>query len=167
MSVLLVEVREPADGAWVDEKIRTAVQPPRLAAGPERRSRGLQGKKPARTRPLPYAGGLEQSVAGLGRTGKPPGDGGPGSIAMVYPTLVGCCRALLGYLRQGNGLYVTDWASMDNSPRNAFLANGGTAVDTSCQMAMFAQSGDHGRFAGQECGGPRLRLGGRRTEPHD
>ncbi len=66
--------------------------------------------------------------------------GDRGRIAMVYPTLVGYYRALQEYLRQGNGLYVTDWASMDNSPRNAFLANGGTAVDTSCQMAMFARN---------------------------
>ena len=47
-------------------------------------------------------------------------------------------RALQEYLRQGNGLYLTDWASMDNSPRNPYLVKGGTAVDTSAQMAMFA-----------------------------
>jgi glycogen debranching enzyme len=33
---------------------------------------------------------------------------------------------------------MTDWASMDNSPRNEFLAKGGTAVDTSSQMVLFA-----------------------------
>jgi glycogen debranching enzyme len=33
---------------------------------------------------------------------------------------------------------MTDWASMDNSPRNAYLNGGGTAVDTSSQMVLFA-----------------------------
>ncbi len=61
-------------------------------------------------------------------------------LALVYPPLVRYYRALQKYLRQGNGLYVTDWASMDNSPRNAFLVGGGTAVDTSCQMVLFARN---------------------------
>lgn len=60
-------------------------------------------------------------------------------LALVYPPLEHYYRALQKYLRQGNGLYVTDWASMDNSPRNDFLGAGGTAVDTSCQMALFAR----------------------------
>jgi hypothetical protein len=59
-------------------------------------------------------------------------------IALVYEPLVHYYRALQEYLRQGNGLYLTDWASMDNSPRNPYLAKGGTAVDISCEMAMFA-----------------------------
>jgi glycogen debranching enzyme len=46
--------------------------------------------------------------------------------------------ALQKYIRQGNGLYLTDWASMDNSPRNAYLGKGGTAVDTSSEMVLFA-----------------------------
>ena len=58
-------------------------------------------------------------------------------LRLVYPTLVHYYRALQTYLRQGNGLYMTDWASMDNSPRNDFLARGGTAVDTSSEMALF------------------------------
>lgn len=62
-----------------------------------------------------------------------------GRIAIVYPPLRHYYSALRKYLRQGNGLYVTDWASMDNSPRNPHLANGGTAVDTSCQMVLFAR----------------------------
>ena len=49
-------------------------------------------------------------------------------------------------LRQGNGLYMTDWASMDNSPRNVYLTKGGCAVDTSSQMVMFAD--DLAMFAG-------------------
>ena len=61
-------------------------------------------------------------------------------LARVYPPLVKYYRALQKYLRQGNGLYMTDWASMDNSPRNEYLARGGTAVDTSSQMVLFARN---------------------------
>jgi hypothetical protein len=66
--------------------------------------------------------------------------GDHGRIAMVFVPLKQYFQALQKYLRQGNGLYVTDWASMDNSPRNSFIANGGTAVDTSCQMVLFARN---------------------------
>ncbi len=59
-------------------------------------------------------------------------------LALVYKPLVHYYRAFQKYVRQGNGLYMTDWASMDNSPRNAFLTGGGTAVDTSAQMVLFA-----------------------------
>ncbi|HEY3755667.1 MAG TPA: trehalase family glycosidase [Opitutaceae bacterium] len=65
--------------------------------------------------------------------------GDTGRLAQVYEPLVHYYGALQKYLRQGSGLYVTDWASMDNSPRNALLARGGTAVDTSAQMALFAR----------------------------
>ena len=61
-------------------------------------------------------------------------------VALVYSPLVHYYEALQKYLRQGNGLYMTDWASMDNSPRNAFLKNGGCAVDTSCEMVLFARN---------------------------
>jgi hypothetical protein len=67
-------------------------------------------------------------------------------VALVYEPLVRYYGALQEYLRQGNGLYMTDWASMDNSPRNAHLAKGGCAVDTSSQMVMFAD--DLAVFAG-------------------
>jgi len=60
-------------------------------------------------------------------------------LAMVREALVQYYRALQKYLRQGNGLYVTDWASMDNSPRNPFLLGGGVGIDISTQMAMFAR----------------------------
>lgn len=60
-------------------------------------------------------------------------------LARVRAPLVQYFRALEKYLRQGNGLYVTDWASMDNSPRNPFLFGGGAGVDISAQMAMFAR----------------------------
>ena len=58
---------------------------------------------------------------------------------MVYEPLTRYYGALQRYLRQGNGLYMTDWASMDNSPRNGYLDRGGTAVDTSSQMVLFAR----------------------------
>jgi len=58
-------------------------------------------------------------------------------LMLVYEPLVRYYRALQKYIRQGNGLYMTDWASMDNSPRNPCLDNGGTAVDTSSQMVLF------------------------------
>ena len=58
-------------------------------------------------------------------------------LNLVYEPLVHYYRALQKYIRQGNGLYMTDWASMDNSPRNPYLAKGGTAVDTSSQMVLF------------------------------
>ncbi len=60
-------------------------------------------------------------------------------VVEVYRPLVQYYNSFREYLRQGNGLFVTDWASMDNSPRNAFIARGGTAVDTSCQMVLFAR----------------------------
>ncbi len=60
-------------------------------------------------------------------------------LALVYEPLTRYYRALQKYLRQGNGLYMTDWASMDNSPRNRYLDRGGTAVDTSSQMVLFAR----------------------------
>jgi len=61
-------------------------------------------------------------------------------LAMVWEPLVRYYRALQTYIRQGNGLYMTDWASMDNSARNPYLARGGTAIDTSSQMVLFARN---------------------------
>ena len=57
----------------------------------------------------------------------------------VWPPLVHYYEALKFYLRQGNGLFFTDWASMDNSPRNAYLKNGGTGIDISSEMVLFAR----------------------------
>lgn len=61
-------------------------------------------------------------------------------LADIYPPLVRYHNAFAHYLRQGNGLYVTDWASMDNSPRNPLLRGGGCAIDTSSQMVLFAHN---------------------------
>jgi hypothetical protein len=64
-------------------------------------------------------------------------------LTLVYEPLTRYYHALQKYLRQGNGLYMTDWASMDNSPRNRYLDRGGTAVDTSAQMVLFARNLAH------------------------
>jgi hypothetical protein len=40
------------------------------------------------------------------------------------------------YLRDTNGLYITDWASADNHPRNDFLGYG---IDVACQVVLFAR----------------------------
>ncbi len=61
-------------------------------------------------------------------------------LASAWEPLVRYYRSLQKYLQQGNGLYMTDWASMDNSPRNRHLTNGGTAVDTSSEMVLFARN---------------------------
>ena len=45
--------------------------------------------------------------------------------------------AMKYHLRHVSGLYVTDWASMDNSPRNLRM---GLALDTSSEMALFARN---------------------------
>lgn len=61
-------------------------------------------------------------------------------LANVWEPLVRYYESLQKYLRQGNGLYMTDWASMDNSPRNRHLKGGGTAIDTSSEMVLFARN---------------------------
>ncbi len=58
-------------------------------------------------------------------------------VATVWPALVRQYEALQTHLRHRSGLYVADWASMDNSPRNVRL---GCGVDASCEMVLFAQS---------------------------
>ena len=60
-------------------------------------------------------------------------------LGEVWQPMVHYYAALQLYLRQGNGLYVTDWASMDNSPRNAYLKNGGTGIDISSEMVLLAR----------------------------
>jgi hypothetical protein len=60
-------------------------------------------------------------------------------LRAVWEPLLRFYRALQEYLRQGNGLFVTDWASMDNSPRNEFLDGGGTGVDISSEMVLMAR----------------------------
>jgi len=61
-------------------------------------------------------------------------------LRLVWQPLVQYYRALRKYLRQGNGLYMTDSASMDNSTRNVWLRNGGTAIDISSEMVLFARN---------------------------
>lgn len=65
--------------------------------------------------------------------------GDRGRVALVYEPLARYYQSLKVYLRQGNGLYMTDWASMDNSQRNPHLDGGGCGIDISSEMAMFAR----------------------------
>ncbi len=58
-------------------------------------------------------------------------------LERVLPPLMAYFTALDDQLRHRCGLYVTDWASMDNSPRNSYLMFG---VDTACQMVLFADN---------------------------
>jgi len=60
-------------------------------------------------------------------------------LGHVWEPLVHYYAALQEYLRQGNGLYMTDWASMDNSTRNVYLDRGGTGIDISAEMVLFAR----------------------------
>ncbi len=60
-------------------------------------------------------------------------------LKMVWEPLIQYYAAMKEYLLQGNGLYITDWASMDNSTRNIFLKNGGCGVDISSEMVLFAR----------------------------
>ncbi len=61
-------------------------------------------------------------------------------LGRVWKPLVAYYEALDKFLVQGNGLYITDWASMDDSPRNIHLKGGGTGVDISAEMALFARN---------------------------
>lgn len=61
-------------------------------------------------------------------------------LESVFEPLVHYYLACRKYLEQGNGLYLTDWAGMDDSPRNDFLTGGGTAVDISSEMVLFARN---------------------------
>jgi len=79
-------------------------------------------------------------------------------LAIVYQPLLQYYRALQKYICQGNGLYMTDWASMDNSPRASGLFGGGTAVDTSSEMVLFArQLAEIADFLNQQGQGNSLR----------
>ena len=56
-------------------------------------------------------------------------------LRMVFLPLLQYFRAFVYHLKHVSGLYVTDWASMDNSARNKGLY---LAVDTSSEMVLFA-----------------------------
>ncbi len=57
-------------------------------------------------------------------------------VALVWEPLFKQFEAMKYHLQHKSGLYVTDWASMDNSTRNAWL---GLGVDISCEMVLFAR----------------------------
>lgn len=58
-------------------------------------------------------------------------------LNMVLEPLYQYYKAIKYHLQHENGLYVTDWASMDNSTRNKYL---GLAIDTSSEMVLFARN---------------------------
>jgi hypothetical protein len=58
-------------------------------------------------------------------------------LEAVWEPLVHYYDALRYHLLNQYGLFVTDWASMDNSPRNKYLGSG---VDISCEMVLFARN---------------------------
>ena len=61
-------------------------------------------------------------------------------LQLVWEPLARYYAALQKYLRQGNGLYITDSASMDNATRNPYLKSGGTGIDISAEMVLFARN---------------------------
>jgi hypothetical protein len=61
-------------------------------------------------------------------------------LQLVWEPLVQYHAALEKYLRQGNGLYITDSASMDNATRNTYLKSGGMGIDISSEMVLFARN---------------------------
>jgi hypothetical protein len=80
-------------------------------------------------------------------------------LSLVRDPLVLYYEALRHYLRQGNGLYITDWASMDDSPRNPALDRGGTGIDISSEMVLFARNlATIDSLLGREEGGRRFAL---------
>ncbi len=67
-------------------------------------------------------------------------NGDTARLQRVFEPLQRYYEAIDKYYRQGNGLYMTDWSSMDNSVRNIFLTQGGQGVDISAEMALFART---------------------------
>lgn len=63
--------------------------------------------------------------------------GDAGRLQMVFEPLYRYYEAFRYHVRHANGLYVTDWASMDNSTRNKYL---GFGVDPTCEMVLFANN---------------------------
>lgn len=58
-------------------------------------------------------------------------------LKLVWEPLYQYYKAFRYHVRHANGLYVTDWASMDNSPRNKYL---GFGIDPTCEMVLFANN---------------------------
>lgn len=58
-------------------------------------------------------------------------------LELVWEPLLRYYDALRYHLYNHYGLFVTDWASMDNSPRNKYLGSG---VDISCEMVLVARN---------------------------
>ncbi|MDF2958455.1 MAG: alpha,alpha-trehalase [Paenibacillus sp.] len=58
-------------------------------------------------------------------------------LEMIFEPNLRYYDALKVHLQNHFGLFVTDWASMDNNPRNKYLGSG---VDISCEMVLLARN---------------------------
>lgn len=79
---------------------------------------------------------LQHPVLALGEIESYRRTGDVSRLAMVVEPLYHYYDAMKYHLRHANGLYVTDWSSMDNSPRNKYL---GMGVDITSEMVLFAK----------------------------
>jgi hypothetical protein len=96
------------------------------------------GRKPPATLPDLTLDNLNHPIAAWAEMESYRYTGNRGRLSLVYPALAAYYAFLRDHLRQGNGLYMTDWASMDDSPRNPYLKGGGAGVDISSEMVLFA-----------------------------
>jgi hypothetical protein len=99
-----------------------------------------KGRRPPEPNPMVTLDALNHPILAWAEVESYRVTGDRARLNLVWEPLVRYYEALQKYLRQGNGLYMTDWASMDNSTRNAYLAGGGTAIDTSAEMVLFARN---------------------------
>ena len=123
--------------AWLNPQKKRSSASAAGAGNGQGRARGLSRPQPAQNAPARHARRAGPSDLLLGRDGTLPRHRRPGTDRLVYEPLKRYRDALDTYIRQGNGLYITDWASMDNSQRNPYLARGGCGIDISSEMVMF------------------------------
>jgi hypothetical protein len=97
------------------------------------------GRTPPSARPFLTLDALNHPILALAELTSYEQTGDLGRLERVYAPLRAYYEALHMFLEQGNGLYLTDWGSFDNSPRNPGLAGGGVGVDISSEMAVFAE----------------------------
>jgi hypothetical protein len=125
--------------AWTELKRHRAAAGEETPA-PEATAVSYRGRAVPRPNPVFTLEALGHPILGWAEWESYRVTGDEARLAAVWEPLVRYYSSLQKYLRQGNGLYVTDWASMDNSPRNRYLTGGGTAIDTSSEMVLFARN---------------------------
>jgi hypothetical protein len=97
------------------------------------------GRKPPERIPDLTLDALNHPIAGWAELESYRYTGDLARLRRVFEPLARYYDFLHEHLRQGNGLYITDWASMDDSPRNIHLKGGGTGVDISAEMVLFGR----------------------------